>query len=82
MGAVDICLYHNSTIASCIQRLGYKQAGPSELAELHVELNSETSLSHLHTLKLASKIIDTHTKAHGCVTCIHVARARHDADTF
>ena len=41
---VDICLYRNSTIISCSQRLGYKRTGPSGLAELeqlHVESNSE-----------------------------------------
>ena len=41
---VDICLYHNSTIISRSQRLGYKRAGPSGLAELeqlHVEPNSK-----------------------------------------
>ena len=46
VSAVDICLYRNSTIVSCSQRLGYKnkRAGPSGLAELeqlHVESNSE-----------------------------------------
>ena len=41
---VDVCLYRNSTIVSRSQRLGYKRAGPSGLAELeqlHVEPNSE-----------------------------------------
>ena len=31
---VDICLYRNSTTVSRSQRLGYKRAGPSGLAEL------------------------------------------------
>ena len=30
---VDICLYRNSTIVSRSQRLGYKRAGPSRLAD-------------------------------------------------
>ena len=37
-------LYHNSTIVSRSQRLGYKRVGPSGLAELeqlHMESNSE-----------------------------------------
>ena len=44
VSAVDICLYRDSTIVSRSQRLGYKRAGPSGLAELeqlHVESNSE-----------------------------------------
>ena len=62
---VDICLYRNSTIISCSQRLGYKRAGPSGLAELeqlHVESNSECN-RHVY---LSSTL----------ATCKHVARLR------
>ena len=65
---VDICLYRNSTIISRSQRLGYKRTGPSGLAELeqlHVESNSETCLSQLHTRKFT---LSYHT------TRKHVAR--------
>ena len=57
VSAVDICLYRNSTIVSHSQRLGYKRAGPSGLAELeqlhvgecnrHVYLSSTLANSHL-----------------------------------
>ena len=51
---VDTCLYRNSIIVSrtCSQRLGYKRAGPSGLAELeqlHVESNSECN-QHVYLL--------------------------------
>ena len=57
---VDICLYHNSTIISRSQRLGYKRAGPSGLAEqeqqLHVESNSECN-RHVY---LSSTLANSH----------------------
>ena len=66
--AVNICLYRNSTIISRSQRLGYKRAGPSGLAELeqlHVESNSECNrqscLSQLHTRKFT---LSYHTRKH------------------
>ena len=56
---VDICLYRNSTIISRSQRLGYKRAGPSGLAELeqlHVESNSECN-RHVY---LSSTLANSH----------------------
>ena len=56
---VDICLYRNSTIVSRSQRLGYKRAGPSRLAELeqlHVESNSECN-RHVY---LSSTLANSH----------------------
>ena len=56
---VDICLYRNSTIVSRSQRLGYKRAGPSGLAELeqlHVESNSERN-RHVY---LSSTLANSH----------------------
>ena len=55
----DICLYRNSTIVPCSQRLGYKRAGPSGLAELeqlHVESNSECN-RHVY---LSSTLTNSH----------------------
>ena len=56
---VDICLYRNSTIILRSQRLGYKRAGPSGLAELeqlHVESNSECN-RHIY---LSSTLANSH----------------------
>ena len=56
---VDICLYRNSTIVSHSQRLGYKRAGPSGLAELeqlHVESNSECNRHVYLSSTLASSL--------------------------
>ena len=54
---VDVCLYRNSTIVSRSQRLGYKRAGASGLAELeqlHVESNSECNRHIYHSSTLAN----------------------------
>ena len=58
---VDICLYRNSTIISLSQRLGYKRAGPSGLAELeqlHVESNSEC-IRHINFISAPHSQIHT-----------------------
>ena len=52
-------LHRNSTIVSCSQRLGYKQVGPSGLAELeqlHVESNGECN-RHVY---LSSTLANSH----------------------
>ena len=60
VSAVDICLYRNSTIVSHSQRLGYKRAGPSGLAELeqlHVESNSECNRHVYLSSSLAKSLL-------------------------
>ena len=60
VSAVDICLYRNSTIVSRSQRLGYKRAGPSGLAELeqlHVESNSECNRHVYLSSSLANSLL-------------------------
>ena len=72
---VDICLYRNSTIISRSQRLGYKRAGPSGLAELeqlHVESNSECN-RHVY---LSSTLANSHFLSYRYHTRKHVARLR------
>ena len=71
---VDICLYRNSTIVSRSQRLGYKRAGPSRLAELeqlHVESNSECN-RHVY---LSSTLANSHLAMRSIILVIrkHVA---------
>ena len=89
---VDICLYRNSTIISRSQRLGYKRAGPSGLAELeqlHVESNSEcnrhvylsSTLANSHFLSYRDLYIILVSTWPGC-TCGRGVRARHYADTY
>ena len=60
VSAVDICLYRDSTIVSRTQRLGYKRAGPSGLAELeqlHVESNSECNRHVCLSSSLANSLL-------------------------
>ena len=60
VSAADICLYRNSTIVSRSQRLGYKRAGPSGLAELeqlHVESNSECNRHVYLSSSLANSLL-------------------------
>ena len=69
---VNICLYRNSTIILRSQRLGYKRAEPSGLAELeqlHVESNSECN-RHVY---LSSTLANSHL---GLYTRKHVASMR------
>ena len=75
MSAVDICLYRNFTIVLHNQRLGYKLVG---LCERIIIINF---FSQLH-MKLS--IMSDTRKQLGQVTCTltHVARARHDVDTY
>ena len=75
---VDICLYRNSTIVSRSQRLGYKRAGPSGLAELeqlHVESNSERNRHVYLSSTLANSIRDLVITWPGCA-CGRGVRAR------
>ena len=85
--STSVYSYRNSTIISRSQRLGYKRAGPSGLAELeqlHVESNSECN-RHVY---LSSTLANSHFLSyrdlyiHGSIISMiyhtrkHVARLR------
>ena len=78
VSAVDICLYRDSTIVSRSQRLGYKRAGPSGLAELeqlHVESNSECNRHVYLSSSLANSLLVLISTWPGCA-CGRGVRAR------
>ena len=73
-------LYRNSTIVSHSQRLGYKRAGPSGLAELeqlHVESNSECNRHVYLSSTLANSLLAIyHTHKHVARLRMRPRRAR------